>query len=114
MLSKDISTYKKNYHIFRHHAWAGLGFLAVLFAIRVIFPASAGILSPIIFVLIIYIVIALIFTYRYRSGLTNKEEIINSEVELEKEKIKAKIEKNRLKVEKKKAKTELKAKKKGK
>lgn len=114
MLGKDIATYKKNYQIFRHHGWAGLGFLAVLFAIRVIYPASAGILSPIILVLIIYIVIALILTYWYRAGITAKEEIKNPEIELEKEKIKEKVEKKRLKVEKKKAKAELKDKKIGK
>ena len=112
MNNKDLSTYKRKYQIFKHHAWAGLGFLAVLFAIRVVFPLSTQILSPIIFVLIVYIVVALIFTYKYRAGLSAKEEVLSPSKELEKEKIKADVEKSRLKVEKKKTKAEAKAKKK--
>ncbi len=112
MNNKDLSTYKRKYQIFKHHAWAGLGFLAVLFAIRVIFPLSTQILSPLIFVLIVYIVVALIFTYKYRAGLSAKEKVLSPSEELGKEKIKADVEKSRLKVEKKKAKAEAKAKKK--
>jgi len=104
MNSKDLATYKKKYQIFKHHAWAGLGFLAVLLAIRVIFQQFTQILSPIIFVLIIYIVVALILTYKYRAGLSAQAEVLYPSEELEKEKIKADVEKNRLKVEKKKAK----------
>ena len=112
MSRKDLSTYKRKYQAFRHHAWAGLGFLSVLLAIRVIFPEPSKILTPIIFVLIIYVIVALIFTYKYRTGLSAKEEIVQPSIELEKEKIRADVEKKRLKLEKKKAKAEAKAKKK--
>ena len=109
-MSEDLSEYKRKYQMFRHHAWAGLGFLSVLLAIRLIFPDQAGILTPVIFVLVVYVVVALLFTYRYRAGLLAREEVVQVQpsVELEKEKIQAEVEKERLKVEKKKAKAELK------
>ena len=114
MNGKDLSEYKRKYHAFRHHAWAGLGFLSVVIAIRLIFFEQAELLTPIIVILAIYIVVALIFTYRYRSGLSAEETVVKAEpsVEIEKEKIKAEVEKERLKVEKKKAKSEAKSKKK--
>jgi hypothetical protein len=116
MSKKNVSTYKRKYQAFRHHAWAGLGFLSVLLAIRVIFPESSGILTPVIFVLIVYVVVALLLTYRYRAGVPVKEEAIQDQPsnKVEKEILRADIEKERLKVEKKKAKAEVKAKKKNK
>ena len=110
MTKKKLGEYKRKYDAFRHHAWAGLGFLAVFSAIRVLLPEYTQILTPIIFILIIYVVIALLLTYRYRSGLHAKEEVVKVEpsVELEKEKLNAKVEKERLKAEKKKAKAEAK------
>ena len=115
MNSKDLSIYKRKYQIFRHHAWAGLGFLSVVLAFRLIFLESAQILTPIIVILAIYIIIALIFTYRYRMGLSTEDRVVKVETysdEIEKEKIKADVEKSRLKVEKKKSKAEAKGKKK--
>ena len=106
MTKKDLSGYKRKYQAFRHHAWAGLGFLSVLLAIRLILPESPEILPPIIFVLVVYVVIALLFTYKYRAGLSIKQEVVHPSEELEKEKICAEVEKERLKVEKKKAKAE--------
>jgi len=116
MERKDLSGYKRKYQTFRHHAWAGLGFLSVVLALRLIFPASSWVLEPIIFVFVVYIVIALLFTYRYRSGLSAEEKVVQVQpsVELEKEKIRAEVEKERLKLEKKKAKTEAKKAKKAK
>ena len=110
MEKKDLSEYKRKYQTFRHHAWAGLGFLSVTLALRLIFPESAEVLTPIIFILVIYVVVALIFTYRYRLGLSAEEKIVKipPSVELEKEKIGAEVEKQRLKLEKKKAKAETK------
>ncbi|UCD14630.1 MAG: hypothetical protein JSW60_04205 [Thermoplasmatales archaeon] len=112
MSRKELSKYKRKYQAFRHHAWAGLGFLSVLLAIRVIFPEPSKMLTPIIFVLIIYVFVALIFTYKYRAGLYAKEEIVQPPVE--KEKIRADVEKKHIKLEKKKAKAEAKARKKSK
>lgn len=116
MIKKDLSTYKKKYQAFRHHAWAGLGFLSVLLAVRIIFPEPSKILTPVIFVLIIYVVVALLFTYKYRAGLSVGEKIVQVQppIEVEKELIRANVEKERLKLEKKKAKAEIKAKKKSK
>ena len=110
MEKKDLSTYKRKYQAFRHHAWAGLGFLSVALAVRIIFPDSAYILTPIIFVLLIYISVALILTYKYRTGLSSEEKIVqvSPSVEIEKERLKSEVEKQRLKTEKKKAKAEAK------
>lgn len=111
MNERDLAEYKRKYHVFRHHAWAGLGFLSVVLAFRLIFLESAQILTPVIVILAIYIIIALIFTYRYRIGLTAKEKVVKVESlsdEVQKERIRADVEKERLKLEKKKAKAEAK------
>lgn len=114
MSTKDLIEYKKRYQAFRHHAWAGLGFLSVTLAIRLIFLESTVLLTPVIVILAIYILIALIFTYRYRGGLTASDEevMVSPSIELEKEKIKADVEKKRLNLEKKKIKSEIKKEKK--
>ena len=115
MKEKDLIEYKKRYHTFRHHAWAGLGFLSIVLAFRLIFYESAQLLTPIIIVLAIYIIVALFFTYWYRSGLTyegNIEKVERpdtKEESIERERINAELEKKQLKLEKKKVKTELKA-----
>ena len=107
MSRKDLLEYKRRYQAFRHHAWAGLGFLSVALAVRLIFLESSDILTPIIFILMLYILVALLFTYKYRSGLSAPDETttVQSSDKIEREKIKAKTEKERLKLEKKKAKT---------
>lgn len=114
MTKKDLGEYKRKYDVFRHHAWAGLGFLAVFSVIVALLPEHTQILTPFIFILIIYIVIALLFTYRYRLGLSAMEEVVHVQpsVELEKEKLRAGVKKEQLKVEKKNAKDEVKVKKK--
>ena len=116
MIKKDLSTYKRKYQAFRHHAWAGLGFISVFLAIIMIFPESSQILTPVIFILIIYVIVALLFTYKYRAGLSVGEKIVQVQppIEVEKGLIRANVEKERLKLEKKKAKAEIKAKKKSK
>lgn len=114
MNERNLSEYKRKYQRFRHHAWAGLGFLSVVIAVRLIFFEQAELLTPIIVILAIYIIIALIFTYRYQAGLSAEDTVIKVEpsVEIEKERVKAEVEKERVKVEKKKLKAETKAKKK--
>jgi len=108
MTKKDPLEYKRKYERFRHHAWAGLGFLSVLLAIRILFPQilSDTIVLPLGTLLVIYVLVALVFTYKYRAGLAAQEEVVHVEPSVE-------LEKERLKVEKKKAKAEAKAKKKG-
>jgi len=110
MKQKDLAAYKRKYQAFRHHAWAGLGFLSIAFALRLLFPESFEMLTPVIFILVIYIVVALLFTYRYRAGLSAEEKVVQVQpsVEIEKEKLQTEIEKERLKLEKKKAKIEAK------
>jgi len=121
MSEKDLSEYKRKYHISRHHAWAGLGFLTITGILKTVlhdrFPDI--IFLPILTILIIYILIAIIFTYRYHSGLSapsESEKIIQIQQpsDVEKEKINAEVEKERLKIEKKKAKAQIKAEKKAK
>jgi hypothetical protein len=112
MKQKKVAEYKRKYHAFRHHAWAGLGFLAILGTIRLIAPQLSEVLMPVIILVLLYSLIALIFTYRYYTGITADVEPAHSSESLEKEKIHADLEKERLKLEKKKAKVEAKAKKK--
>ena len=117
MTEKHLSGYKRKYDISRHHAWAGLGFLSVLGFLRIIFVDLADLLQPILIILIIYVIISLLLTYRYHSGLSAKQEVIQREIihhtdDVEKHKIYAEVEKERLKLEKKKAKTSVKAEKK--
>jgi hypothetical protein len=109
MNRKDLSEYKGKYNTFRHHAWAGLGFLSVLLVIRIIAPSLSEIIHPILAILVIYIVVSLLFTYKYRAGLTVENNIqIQPSDEIQKEKMKVEIQKKRLKVEKKKIKAEAK------
>ena len=116
MNERDLFEYKKKYLRFRHHAWAGLGILSVVLAIRLIFLKSTEILTPIIVILVIYILISIIFTYRYSSGLSaeDKTVVIEQNADVEKERINAEVVKERLKLEKKKAKAEAKKEKKSK
>ena len=112
MVKKNFAEYERKYQAFRHHAWAGLGFLSVILAINIIFRELSEILQPILLILIVYIVIALIFTYKYRAGLSVGQEVVQPSEELEKEKIHTEVEKKRLKLEKKKTKAKVKVKKK--
>lgn len=107
MTRKNLSEYRRKYNTFRHHAWAGLGFLSVLLVIRIIVPTISEIILPILTVIIIYIVISLIFTYRYRAGINVEEKVIQVQTSesIEKEKILSEVEIERLKIEKKKIKT---------
>jgi len=97
------------YEKYRHHAWAGLGFLSVFIAIRY-FVSLPDLLSFVVVVsLSIYIIYALVMTYLYREEI-DKMEGRDRDEELEKERLK--IEKKKLKMEKKRIKAELKARKK--
>lgn len=112
----DLSSYKKKYGIYRHHAWAGGILLSVLFAIRYLIPHIPDIIFfPLVIILVLYILTALVFTYKYRAGLSAEEKVVTQAPSSEKIKIRsinAEVEKKRLKLEKKKAKAEAKAKKK--
>ena len=101
MSRKNLLEYKRRYNSFRHHAWAGLGFLSVLLAIRIVFPSISELILPLLIVLIIYVLVALLFTYKYLKGLNSFEHVLQIRPSDE-------IEKERLKVEKKKTKSEAK------
>jgi len=108
MNQKNLSENKKKYHMARHHAWAGTVILSVVLAIRILIPTIPNeIMYIIVPILVIYILIALFFTYKYRSGLSAQDTIVSADSSVE-------IEKERLKIEKKKAKNEAKKAKKSK
>ena len=102
---KKSLEYKKKYELYRHHAWAGLGLLTVFLATRYFYPTLPLWISlPIVSGLIIYILISLMGTYRYRTGLLIQDDISQANpvsttesLEIKKEKEQAKIEKKRLK-----------------
>jgi MFS superfamily sulfate permease-like transporter len=113
MGKKDLSIYKRRYDIFRHHAWAGTVFLSVLLALRYLITSFPRyIFIPLCTILIIYILISLIFTYKYRTGLYAGYEEAHISKELEEVRRDTQAEKERIKAIKKISKTEMKAKKK--
>lgn len=109
---KNLREHKRKYEIYRHHAWAGLGFLTVFLATRYLYPnLPSWFFFPILTGLIAYSLIGLIGTYRYRTGLSAQENtsqvsqaIPSGSLEKKKEINRGKIEKKRLKAEVKKTK----------
>jgi len=101
MSSKDLTEPRKKYQRFRNHLLAGLGLLLVVIAFRLIFFETAAFFMPIVLILIIYILIALIFTFKYHSGLSNEKPSIKVEQSFEKEELKTEIDKEPPKLEKK-------------
>ncbi|UCD04588.1 MAG: hypothetical protein JSW73_02705 [Candidatus Woesearchaeota archaeon] len=88
----DLKEHGKKYAKFKHHAWAGLGFLSVILAINYFVKLPSFFLIPVLTVLICYILMSLLLTYKYRKG------IINHTIEVyHKLKDEAKIEKKKLK-----------------
>jgi outer membrane murein-binding lipoprotein Lpp len=113
MNEKKLAEYKRKYDIARHHAWAGSVILAIVLAIRIFLETTDIKINDFIIVIIggivvIYTLSAVILTYKYRSGLTSKQKIIEIHTSSND------IEKERLKIEKKKVKAQLKAEKKNK
>ena len=89
------------YERYRHHAWAGLGFLSVFIAIKYFVSLPDSLSFAIVMILSIYIIYAIIMSYLY-----------SEEMERGKEGKGGEMEKERIKLEKKRIKAELKAKKK--
>ncbi len=102
---------RRKYEWYRHHAWAGLALLSIFLALRYFISFPDWLSLAVVFSLIFYVLIALAFTYKYSSALSEEQQMLQSE-EMEKEKIRAKLEKERLKLEKKRLKAQLKAEKK--
>ena len=113
---EDLSYRKKKYEISKHHAWAGSILLAILLAIRIFFETSNineynQLILIIGFFIIIYMLISLILTYKYRSGLSIDEKSINVSIssnDSRNGKINEKYDKNFAKIQKKKTKEKLK------
>jgi uncharacterized membrane protein YuzA (DUF378 family) len=82
MKKTEKTDYKRKYAMAKHHAWAGSVLLAILGAIRwyaidTEYPQKDLIFIIFGILIIIYILIALFFTYRFRSGLAEEETQIN-------------------------------------
>ena len=91
--------HKHRYAMARHHAWAGSVLLAVLLALRVFFLTWENDINETIFIiigviLIIYILIALLLTYRYRSAITAETQTVL--VNTSDASIEVKLQKNRI------------------
>ena len=116
MNQKNLREYKQKYGIARHHAWAGSVLLAVLIAIRSFLELTDIKLNDIIvlivgIILIIYILISVFYTYKYRSGLSDEQQKIEVYIkskDYKKQEIEGKVEKQRLKIDKKKVKNDAK------
>ena len=107
-MNKNLSEYKRKYDMSRHHAWAGSVILAVLVTIRGFLELSKIDVNDLIIVtlgliLVFYVLISVVFTYRYRAGLSSVQKNV-VEVKIESNN----LEKERLKLDKKKAKSEAK------
>jgi len=110
---RGLTEHKRMYDISRHHAWAGTAFLSVLPALRYMIPQFPHYLFiPLCTLLILYILISLLYTFKYRQGFFAGQMPHRGPEELEEAEHEAKIEKERVKAEKKKAKAEAKARKK--
>ena len=102
----------KTYAIAKHHAWAGSVLLAVLLAIRVFSDISENKISNLVFIIpglliVLYILIALILTYKYRKELLAQNTTHSSSEKRNTKEIETRL-KTQLKIEKKKEKAELK------
>ena len=102
-MNKDKSEHKRKYELARHHAWAGGILLSVLLAVRILFNVDFTIIVIVGSILIIYVLAALFFTYRYHLGITTEQKTVQ-EIHIKTDD--ADLEKQRLKIEKKKAKAE--------
>ncbi len=113
-MGSTISEKKIKYERFRHHAWAGLGFLSVFLSVRYFVSFPDSIFLPILSFILVYVVFSLLLTYRYRSDSgdisPHLHEIKKSMESHNKEK--KKVAKSKLKSKKKKSKSKAKKKKK--
>lgn len=99
---------RRKYDLARHHAWGGLGFLSLVMVLRILCPDIPGaVIVPILVILIVYVLVSLFLTYRYRSGLKEA-----SAAPAPQGNVVPKAEKDGLKEEKKRFKAELKVRKK--
>jgi hypothetical protein len=119
MTKKDmLQPIRAQYDIARHHAWAGTVLLSVLLAIRIILEMAENRFIPEIifislgFIIVLYTLGALLFTFRYRNALKQKEQEKYEKALATTEKSTEKQTKQQYKIDKKKAKSQLKKEKK--
>ena len=112
MIDERLDERRRTYAMARHHAWAGSVLLAVLLALRIFLETTELYIDNIIFlsigiILICYILVALLLTYRYRSSIIEPDQIqiIKQDVTQELPRMPSK---EQVKIEKKKAKNEYK------
>ncbi len=106
---RDDSEYRRKYEITRHHAWAGTALLSVLLALRyVISRLPQYVFVPLAMLFIVYILIALFFTYRYRAGLCTRQKGGPAAEPAQEDRLQEEAARDRLKLDKKKTKTEAK------
>jgi len=75
MVKEDLADYTRKYEIFRHHAWAGTAFLSILLALRYFITSIPRyVFIPLGTLLIVYILICVLYTYKYRAGLSKSQE----------------------------------------
>ena len=112
MAKADLSEYARKYEIFRHHAWAGTALLSILLALRYFkTEIPRYVFIPLGTLLIIYILIAVLYTYRYRAGLSKKGESERASQPTGRDGLETAAPES-LKIKKKRAKSEAKARKK--
>ena len=106
---KKLREYKKKYEIYRHHAWAGLGLLTVFLATQYLYPhLPSWFFFTILTALIVYSLIGLIGTYRYRMGLSIQENTLQVNLSSSPASFDEKIEKTKAKIDKKRQKAKVK------
>ena len=81
MNNKQKTDYQHRYAIAKHHAWAGSVLLAILGALRWFISDTEYPKQDLYFIIagiliILYILFALFFTYRYRSGLSEQDKSV--------------------------------------
>jgi len=102
MNNKNL-TKKQSYDLARHHAWAGGILLSILLALRLLIPQLPQTpITLLALLLIAYITISVLFTYKYKNALTQKEPSTQKNAEDND----YELEKQRLKIQKKQAKNE--------
>ena len=110
-MTKKKTELKRKYDIFRHHAWAGTVLLSVLLALRIFLEISDitfipdSIILSIGIIIVLYTLISLFLTYKYRSGISTDKNVEIKPLDI---KHSEKIEKQKYKIEKKKIKNKVK------
>ncbi|MGC9554116.1 MAG: hypothetical protein ACP5EK_02285 [Thermoplasmatota archaeon] len=104
MDSKTLCEYKKRYHRYHHHAWAGAIMLSLLLALRIFLEIPGVAIDDRVMLLlgvalILYISLALALTYRYRSGLDAAEEQPPVSEDVERARLEAEVERERIRAE---------------